>query len=97
MVNSSTTRVAHLRNCTAHPARDGMPLVVIGAGPERKRLEALAKKQGVDARFMGALDRDQALASIAASEALVFASEAEGCSTVVREAEGLGVRVERVA
>jgi len=80
-----------------HAARAKMPLVVIGGGPERARLERLAKEQGVDARFMDTLPRDEALAWIAASEALVFASEAEGCSTVVREAEALGVRVLRVA
>ncbi len=80
-----------------HAARAKMALVVIGGGPERARLELLAKEQGVDARFMDTLPRNEALAWIAASEAVVFASEAEGCSTVVREAEALGVRVERVA
>jgi glycosyltransferase involved in cell wall biosynthesis len=80
-----------------HAARAKMPLVVIGGGPERARLEQLAKEEGVDARFMDTLPRDEALAWIAASDSVVFASEAEGCSTVVREAEALGVRVERVA
>lgn len=80
-----------------HAARRGMALVVIGGGPERAHLERLAKEVGVDARFLGTLPRNEALAWIAVSDALVFASQSEGCSTVVREAEALGVRVERVA
>lgn len=75
----------------------GKQLVVIGDGPERPRLERMAALEKIDARFMGMLPRTEALAWIAASEALLFASEAEGCSTVIREAEALGVRVERVA
>jgi teichuronic acid biosynthesis glycosyltransferase TuaC len=75
----------------------GKQLIVVGDGPERPRLERMAALEKLDARFMGTLPRDEALAWIAASEVLLFASEAEGCSTVLREAEALGVRVERVA
>jgi teichuronic acid biosynthesis glycosyltransferase TuaC len=68
-------------------------LVVVGDGPERTKLERLARARGVDARFIGAVGRDEALAWIGAAETLIQASAAEGLSTVVREAEALGTRV----
>ena len=42
-------------------------LVVVGDGPERARLEHLARARGIDARFVGALGRTAALASIGAA------------------------------
>jgi teichuronic acid biosynthesis glycosyltransferase TuaC len=74
-------------------ARDVDALVVVGDGPERARLEHLARARGVDARFVGAVGRTAALAWIGAADALLHASAAEGLSTVVREAEALGTRV----
>lgn len=71
-------------------------LIVVGDGPERPRLERLASSLGVRARFLGTLRRRQALSWIGASDALLHASEAEGCSTVLREAEALGVPVIRL-
>jgi glycosyltransferase involved in cell wall biosynthesis len=72
--------------------RAGARLVVVGDGPERANLEGWAR--GADVRFVGALPRAEALAWIGAADALLFASRKEGLSTVVREAEALGVRVE---
>lgn len=74
-------------------ARAHASLVVVGDGPERARLEAHARRTGADVRFVGAVGRREALAWIAAADALVHASEAEGLSTVVREAHALGTRV----
>lgn len=71
-------------------------LVVVGDGPERERLTRLAADLRVDARFVGATSRPEALAWIGAADALLFASRAEGLSTVLREAAALGVRVERI-
>jgi glycosyltransferase involved in cell wall biosynthesis len=71
-------------------------LVIVGDGPERVRLERLAKTLGVDARFVGALARPEALAWIGAADVLLQASAAEGLSTVEREAEALGTPVERL-
>ena len=71
-------------------------LVVVGDGPERKRLEQRARARGVRACFVGMLPRQDALAWIGAADVLLHASEAEGMSTVVREAEALGTRVVRV-
>jgi glycosyltransferase involved in cell wall biosynthesis len=84
------------RVCDAidHARRGRARLVVVGDGPERARLEQQAR--GADVRFTGTVPRDEALAWIGAADALLFASRAEGLSTVVREAEALGVRVERV-
>jgi glycosyltransferase involved in cell wall biosynthesis len=68
-------------------------LVVVGDGPERARLESLAQRLGADASFVGAVGRPRALAWIGAADLLVVASEAEGLSTVVREANALGTPV----
>jgi glycosyltransferase involved in cell wall biosynthesis len=81
-----------------HVARSEAPglLVVVGDGPERPRLERLARSLGVDVRFVGTVDRGVALAWIAAADVVLHASTAEGLSTVVREAEALGTPVVRI-
>lgn len=68
-------------------------LIVIGDGPSRTTLEVLAREKGVDATFLGLLPRDQTLAWLASSDALLMASALEGYSTVVREAEALHVPI----
>jgi glycosyltransferase involved in cell wall biosynthesis len=77
-------------------AADVDALVVVGDGPERAALERAARAGGVDVRFVGRVGREEALAWIGAAEVLLDASEAEGASTVVREAEALGTAVERL-
>ncbi len=77
-------------------AADLDALVVVGDGPERGRLERLARERRVDARFVGAVGRREALAWIGAARVLLHASIAEGLSTTLREAEALGTRVERI-
>jgi glycosyltransferase involved in cell wall biosynthesis len=80
-----------------HAARIGPKLlVVVGDGPERARLERLARGVGVNARFVGLVGRREALAWIGAADVLWHASRAEGLSTVVREAAALGIPVEWV-
>lgn len=74
-------------------AKERMPLVIVGDGPERRRLERTALKSHADARFVGRIPREEALAWMRASNSLWFASEAEGLPTVIREAEALGVPV----
>ena len=74
--------------------RAGQPiLVVIGDGPERARLEQLAYRWQLDVRFLGNTSRRETLTWIGAADELVHASVAEGISTVVREAEHLGVKI----
>jgi glycosyltransferase involved in cell wall biosynthesis len=77
-------------------SKDIERLVVVGDGPERAHLEALARRLGVHASFLGTLGRPRALVWIGASDVLLVASEAEGLSTVVREAQALGTRVVRI-
>jgi glycosyltransferase involved in cell wall biosynthesis len=67
-------------------------LVMVGDGPERASLEARAKGTAAIS-FAGALPRREALAWIAAADALVHPSAVESAPTVVREARALGVRV----
>jgi teichuronic acid biosynthesis glycosyltransferase TuaC len=74
-------------------SRDVDVLVVLGDGPERSRLDALARARGVNARFVGLVAHQEALAWIGAADVLLHASEAEGLSTVVREADALGTPV----
>ncbi len=71
-------------------------LVVVGDGPERATLERHATRSSARVRFVGDLPRHEALAYLAAADALVFASESEGNSTVVREAHALSTRVDLV-
>ena len=52
-------------------------LVVVGDGPERGRLERLARRTALDVRFVGAVDRPDALAWIGAADIVLHASEAE--------------------
>jgi glycosyltransferase involved in cell wall biosynthesis len=71
-------------------------LVVLGDGPERMRLEKIARAWKLDVRFEGTTPRHETLAWIGAADELVHASRSEGLSTVVREAEQLGVPVTRL-
>lgn len=68
-------------------------LAIIGDGPERLRLSALAARSGVLVTSTGALPRSEALAWIAAADVLVHPSATEGAPTVVREARALGTSV----
>jgi glycosyltransferase involved in cell wall biosynthesis len=74
-------------------ARHRAALTVIGDGPLRAELEALASSFEPRARFTGQLPRGDALALIADAHKLVHLSEAEGAPTVIREARALGVPV----
>lgn len=71
----------------------GAHLVVVGDGPERARLAALARARSASVTWAGLLPRDQALAWIAAADVLVHTAKDEGAPTVVREARALGRRV----
>lgn len=71
----------------------GATLIVVGDGPERASLQALAERAKLRARFVGERPRSEALAWIRAADWLCFASEAEGASCVLSEAAALGTRV----
>ncbi len=80
----------------AWAAASGRALVIVGDGPERRALERAAERGGGKVHFAGRTTRGEALAWIAASAEVVQASREEGLSTVVREAEALGVAVAHV-
>ncbi|MBC8078555.1 MAG: glycosyltransferase [Chloroflexales bacterium] len=63
--------------------------IVVGEGPERASL----MRRFPRASFVGQVERPQALAYVAAADALVSASLHEGAPTVVREARALGTPV----
>ena len=86
-------RVDRVIDYVASHRADKPLLVVIGDGPERPRLELLARNWAIDVRFLGNTPRRETLAWIGAADELVHASIAEGMSTVVREAEQLGVKI----
>ncbi len=71
--------------------RAPLRLVVVGDGPARASLERRARSLGMDALFVGLTTRPVALAWIGAADLVLHASEAEGLSTVEREASALGV------
>ncbi len=62
------------------------PLVVVGDGADRPRLEALAARLGVDARFRGQVDDSRLSALLAGARAFVLPSAGEGFGLVYLEA-----------
>ena len=68
------------------------PLVVVGDGPERARIEADARRGGHDARFTGWLPRPDVLRWLRHATVLIFPSQwGEPLSRVLLEAATLGV------
>lgn len=87
-------RIDKVIDYVAESRKDCAPvLVVLGDGPLRPHLEEVAQRWRLDARFLGKTPRKDALSWIGAADEFVHASRAEGLSTVVREAEHLGVKV----
>jgi teichuronic acid biosynthesis glycosyltransferase TuaC len=85
-----------VKDAIAWARQEGLPLVVVGDGPERESLEHLARAtraEDAPVHFVGRTTRNEALAWIASSARLVQPSRTEGLSTVVREADILGVPV----
>ncbi len=71
-----------------------LPLVVVGEGPDRGRLEDAAARSGRDVRFTGWLDRSDALAWLRHAAFLIFPSHGpESLSRVLLEASALGVPI----
>ena len=85
LVPSKRTRVA-LEALMLVPE---LRVVVVGDGPERRKLEARFERVS----FVGQLPRPEALSVIAAADVVVSASRDEGAPSVVREARALGVPV----
>ncbi len=93
----ASKRVDKVIDYVASTARERDPvLVVLGDGPERSQPERQAQPWAIDVRFLGTMPRPETLSWIGAADEVVFASLAEGLSTVVREAEHLGVKVTKL-
>ena len=73
----------------------GLDLWIVGGGPERGRLEALAQKLGVAerVRFLGVVPYERMPAVYSAADVLVLASQREGWPNVLLEAMACGARV----
>ena len=72
-----------------------MDLIVIGEGPEREALGALARESGVSdrVRFVGALAQEELRNYYGAADALVLASSREGWANVLLESMACGTPV----
>lgn len=70
-----------------------MNLVLVGDGPERARLERLTTELGLQdcVQFTGSLPNEQARKYVAAADAFILASFAEGIPVVLMEAMALGI------
>lgn len=72
----------------------GVPLTIVGEGPEKEALQELAKKSGTDVSFAGYLSGDQLHAAIRNARAVVLPSEwYENAPISVLEAFAFGVPV----
>jgi len=73
----------------------GLHLWIVGGGPERARLEALAGDLGVTqrVRFLGVVPHAEMPAVYSAADLLILASEREGWPNVLLEAMACGARV----
>jgi glycosyltransferase involved in cell wall biosynthesis len=79
----------------ALPLLADVRLMLAGGGPERARLEALARELGVAdrVRFLGPLPQEQLVDYYGAADALVLASSREGWANVLLEAMACGTPV----
>lgn len=68
-------------------------LVVAGDGPARDELEAEARQRGLDARFLGFLDREELPTFYSALDAFLFPSPIETQGLVALEANACGTPV----
>jgi glycosyltransferase involved in cell wall biosynthesis len=72
-------------------AKLAWPLVVVGDGPDRARIESQVAGAGLDVRVLGWRPRDETLQWIAHADILLFPSRGpESLSRVLLEAAGLG-------
>jgi glycosyltransferase involved in cell wall biosynthesis len=69
----------------------GLELTVVGDGPERGRLERLARQLGVEVTFTGWLPQARLFELLACSDVLLFPSLHDECGFVVMEAMAHGL------
>jgi len=71
-----------------------MSLRIAGDGPERERLEALARELGVDVAFLGALTQEKLRDEYRVAAKLIHRSETGSLDKVVLEAAACGLAVD---
>jgi teichuronic acid biosynthesis glycosyltransferase TuaC len=88
-------RKAHDLVIRALRSLPAMDLVVIGDGPERGALEALARDSAVAdrVRFVGSVSQDELRSYYGAADALILASSREGWANVLLESMACGTPV----
>ena len=90
----ATNKGAHMLVDVASLARLSMPLIVIGDGPERGRIERAAAVAGRDVRVIGWRDRNELFRWLRNAQFLVFPSVwPEPLSRVLIEASALSVPI----
>lgn len=72
----------------------GRALLIVGEGPERKNMEALAHQLGVNVRFLGGLTQAQLRDEYRRAALLVHRSETGSLDKVVLEAAACGLPVD---
>lgn len=85
----------HAHVISALPGIPDARLVIVGSGPDHRRLLALARAEGVADRVVlaGAMTQEQLRNYYSAADALVLASSREGWANVLLEAMACGTRV----
>lgn len=80
---------------SALPAIPELKLWIVGGGPERHRLDSLARALGVADRvtFLGVVPHERMPEVYSAAQVLILASEREGWPNVLLEAMACGARV----
>lgn len=91
----SEKNVRYLLEVLAHPALEQAYLLVVGDGPDRPMLEALARENGLTSRvlFAGQVSLDEVPAYVALADFCVTASRIEMLPSAVLEALGAGLPV----
>jgi glycosyltransferase involved in cell wall biosynthesis len=94
-VGALIPRKGHDRTIGALALLPGWHLVIAGEGPDRSRLEALARRLGVGARvvFLGAVPHRDLPALFSAADLSVLASSREGWANVLLESMACGTPV----
>jgi glycosyltransferase involved in cell wall biosynthesis len=94
-VGALIPRKGHDRTIGALALLPGWHLVIAGEGPDRSRLEALARRLGVGARvvFLGAVPHRDLPALFSAADLSVLASSREGWANVLLESMACGTKV----
>lgn len=75
-------------------AKEGVPIRIVGDGPERERLEKLAREIGAQAEFLGPLDPARLREEYRAAAKLIHRSETGSLDKVVLEAAACGCPVD---